>query len=469
MNKYQTNHSFLYLERCCQLVVEKTGKPAISEWTNRDYINLSHILYRKTDVQISASTLKRIFGKLKTKDRYYPQAATRDALTQYIGFVDWEDFVENSPIITEAEKNEAPLPGGVEKANASAINQIKDLVIPAYKDAEEKPVNERIRKKAKISLPVWIAAAVIISIVVFLAVRKSSTDPMPGQVHLICIKPEGEAPHTTTFKLDLPEKFAAAADNFTIEFGDGHTASKITPSSSVSHYYEVPGRFYARLRYKGEVYDTVAVYLKSAGWTATAFTPDDTIRVYPVQKNDLGKKGRLEISAEDVRSAGVDTSRTFFVYFANARPLNIDGDNFELVSRLTTSQPRPGVRCSQVNLYLFGERSSHSVIFIKPGCENWASFNFSGVKRDGKYEDLGFLGADLTSGGEVKLRVANKKVSLFVDQKLLYETQYTYPLKRIYGMQITFTGIGKVDNLVLKDLKTGEVFSDGLDKVVAEK
>ena len=35
-----------------------------------------------TSVQISPNTLKRIFGKLKTHERYYPQKATRDALVQ---------------------------------------------------------------------------------------------------------------------------------------------------------------------------------------------------------------------------------------------------------------------------------------------------------------------------------------------------------------------------------------------------
>ena len=80
------------LDHCCQRVADTYGKPDSSEWTNSDFIRLCSILYKKTHVQISPNTLKRIFGKIKTDARYYPQKATRDALAQYVGFADWDKF-----------------------------------------------------------------------------------------------------------------------------------------------------------------------------------------------------------------------------------------------------------------------------------------------------------------------------------------------------------------------------------------
>jgi hypothetical protein len=81
-----------HLDYCCQLVSEQYGKPDILSWTNSDYVKLGYVLYKKTHVQISPNTLKRIFGKIKTDVRYYPQRATRDALALYIGYNDWEKF-----------------------------------------------------------------------------------------------------------------------------------------------------------------------------------------------------------------------------------------------------------------------------------------------------------------------------------------------------------------------------------------
>ena len=90
-------HAFYHLEICCRYVGEKYGHPVISGWTNRDYIILSGVLSRQTDVKISPNTLKRIFGKLKTPERYYPQKATRDTLARYAGYANWESFVQQHP------------------------------------------------------------------------------------------------------------------------------------------------------------------------------------------------------------------------------------------------------------------------------------------------------------------------------------------------------------------------------------
>src|SRR3990170_5575358 len=107
--QYENKQSFYHLEICCRYVGEKYGKPLISTWTNGDYIRLSSILSHKTNVQISPSTLKRIFGKLKTTERYYPQKATRDALADFAGFTDWETFIQKHPRpVKQQEKKEEP-------------------------------------------------------------------------------------------------------------------------------------------------------------------------------------------------------------------------------------------------------------------------------------------------------------------------------------------------------------------------
>ena len=104
--QYETAESFYYLDICCRSVADKFGQPQISEWKNGDYINLSSTLSHHTQVYISPNTLKRIFGKLKTTDRYYPQKATRDALVRYAGYEDWTGFVQKHPrpVIKQTEK-----------------------------------------------------------------------------------------------------------------------------------------------------------------------------------------------------------------------------------------------------------------------------------------------------------------------------------------------------------------------------
>lgn len=83
---------FQQLDICCKKVAVKVGKKDISEWKNSDFIKLSELLHDQTKVTLSDHTLKRIFGKLKTSTRYFPQKATRDALAQFIGYRDWHEF-----------------------------------------------------------------------------------------------------------------------------------------------------------------------------------------------------------------------------------------------------------------------------------------------------------------------------------------------------------------------------------------
>ncbi|RYD72066.1 MAG: hypothetical protein EOP55_19475, partial [Sphingobacteriales bacterium] len=98
---------FEVLDLCCKKIEEKMGSKPIADWRSSDYNNLNSQLGRQTKVYLSENTLKRIFGRLKTPTRYYPQKATRDALAQFIGYRDWQEFElikRFSPLETPAVK-----------------------------------------------------------------------------------------------------------------------------------------------------------------------------------------------------------------------------------------------------------------------------------------------------------------------------------------------------------------------------
>lgn len=439
--QYESKESFYHLEICCRHAAEKYGKPIISEWINGDYIKLSGKLSRHTEVYISASTLKRIFGKLKTSGRYYPQKATRDALANYTGFTDWETFIQKHPRPAKHEEG---------KLNPSVNSPIE----PSF------PKNSNNSRK----LIRWLLLIILLVAcgIVFWQLQKKDKEVIlqSGEAKLICNNPEGESPHSAVFKLQLQAGFSASTEKFTIDFGDGHFERKILPGFLVTHYYEVPGRYYAVLKYNSLGLDTIPIYLKTNGWSATATIQHDTTRVYPIN-GILFKSGNILVTPNELLHAGVDTNRTFFVHFANTKPLAISGDDFELSTKVTTSLPRPGIRCSQVNITLYGEKSDHVVVIIKPGCVSWAYLRFSEIFKDGEREDLGSLGTDLTKGGKIKLQVINKKVKIWVNDKMVHQNKYEIPLGKLYGIKFTFAGIGMINEFYLTDLKSGKLFFDG--------
>lgn len=423
---------FQQLDICCQKIAELIGEKHISEWTNGDYINLSRLLSRKTKIRLSESTLKRIFGKSKTSERYYPQKATRDALAQFIGYDNWDKFEFR----------------GTDQA---------DLQVSRIKTREYIP-NMQAKNRA-----MWLVSSAFLGIAFLLAVivlkPADSIVPTVEGIQLTCINPEGITPHSAIFKLVSDKHLPDSADQFSIEFGDGRTKKQRFTSNMLNHYYEVPGRYYPMLFYKNRIIDTAYVYLRTKGWTATASNLYDTTRVYPVSfRANTDPHETITASAGDLFSAGVDTLKTFFVAFSNIKPTNISADNFELSVEVKTSPNRAGVRCSQVDISLYGEKSRHYFSIIKPECTVWTSYQFSENRKDGSKYDLRALGHDFSKGGLLKFQVRDKNVILSIDDRQVYKTRYHKPMGSVMGVNISFAGIGEFKNLQLKDLKTGKQF-----------
>lgn len=415
---------FKQLDICCKKVAHQVGEKSISEWKNSDYIKLSGLLHRKTKVHLSENTLKRIFGKLKKPTRYYPQKATRDALAQFIGFRDWYEFELLHPVTEkESDISQAPPP------------------IPA------KPR----RNYALYFMLAFFIVAVPASIYYFFGNNEVRN------VQLRCLNPEGKSPHSAIFKLDINGKLSDELSNFTIDFADSRLKQSNFSDSTANHYYETPGRYFPILYHKNTIIDTAYVYLQSKGWDIIATMQNDSTRVYPILKK-ISTAHDYHVTSRDVLDAGVDTSKTFFVSFANVRPTQISADNFEFDADITTSAERPGVRCSQVDLVFYGENGKHFLSIIKPECTVWGSYKFSEVNKKGEKDDLREFGHDLTNGGRIKLKIENQQVILFIDGREIFKTKYHKPIGKLMGFKVVFAGIGSFKNFSLSDLKTGEKF-----------
>lgn len=434
---------FAILEICCQRVGEAYGKPDSDKWTNSDYVSLGQLLFRHTRVRISPNTLKRIFGKIKTDVRYYPQKATRDALAVYIGYSDWEHFVrlqgwtehqanpDTSVLLSQQKLAKHPLPGGSKVTSRTATTQ-------------------------RVWPPILIGSAVLLVGLAMLLLKqqvRQSASP-----RLVCRNPLGENPHTALFQLKGAENLPKS-EAYTIQFGDGKQVHINLKDSLYSHYYEQPGRYFAVLQSNGQNIDTTTVYLQTHGWAVTASMMNDSSRVYPIYVNNLFTGSRRSVSATEARQAGIDTNRTFFMEFTNSQPTPIDGDNFELTTQVKTSPDRPGVRCSQVGITVWGVSSQHAFEVMKPGCVHWLFIQNSEIYKKGDHTDLNFMGADLRAGGTLTLRVVNQQASIFINHKKAYEAHYTQPLHHIYGTKIKFAGVGTVDSFSVRDLKTGALFT----------
>lgn len=90
-----------YIDKCKLLIEEKLGWRNNSNWQSQDFENLSEQIFLETKTIISASTLKRIWGKVQYKSK--PNLNTLDTLTRFIGYSNWRDFVKYYPHIDKPD------------------------------------------------------------------------------------------------------------------------------------------------------------------------------------------------------------------------------------------------------------------------------------------------------------------------------------------------------------------------------
>ncbi|WP_316746800.1 hypothetical protein [Pedobacter gandavensis] len=434
-NSVQGENSIFFqqLDICCQKVAEKASQESIADWKNSDYVKLSGLLRRETKVNLSENTLKRIFGKLKTSTRYYPQKATRDALAQFIGYRDWYEFELLHPVTLEKP------------------NLLNEPI--------EKPIPEELKKEKKKRYIPFLSVLILILLLTggyFYA--QSLDDGLITKVKLLCVNPNGQSPHSAIFQLQTSGVLPNATSSFSIDFADSKPRRSIFKDTLINHYYETPGRYFPVLYHHNKRIDTASVYLQSEGWSIISTMEHDSSRVYPILREEPAHVTNHYVSAKEVFNAGVDTSKTFFVSFAHVKPTNISADNFEFSANIKTSANRPGIRCSQTNIHIYAENDNHAFSIIRPECAAWNSFKFSEVQQDGGKTDLRALGHDLRKGGHLRLRIAQKNVYIYLDGREIFQTKYSKPIGKFMGIKIDFAGIGSFSDFKLQDLKTGEKF-----------
>ena len=75
-----------YINIIIRKIEKKLNWKKVSLWTDNEFKKLSLLILEETSISISPQTLKRLFGKVKYKDDYTTQPATKDALARFLGY-----------------------------------------------------------------------------------------------------------------------------------------------------------------------------------------------------------------------------------------------------------------------------------------------------------------------------------------------------------------------------------------------
>ncbi|SFR39864.1 hypothetical protein SAMN04490243_1576 [Robiginitalea myxolifaciens] len=398
---------YKYVQECLKRIETQLGWGDAASWHNDVFIELSERIHQETQVLLSPTTLKRIWGRINYKSA--PSISTLNALAQFAGFQNWREFKTSQP--------------------------------------EEKP--SRFRKIIDEKVGVIMLSAAFMTIV-FISLF-SLSDPErpaidPDRIEFTSQPITGDLPNSVVFNLDLDG--IESGDVVIQQSWDETRTVRLEPGqtqATAQYYY--PGYFRSKLRIDGSIIKEHDLFIKSDGWLGTLdYSP---IPKYFSEAEVVRGGLRLPEDALQELMSREDPLVSAFHYVNDFGP--VSGDDFVLETSIRNIYHEKWAVCQRVNLLILGSRSAIIIPFSIPGCISEIGVMMSEVYLGGKENDLSGLGIDFSESRDIRIEVTDKYIQVFAEDTLLYSGSYTQSIGRIAGFRYRFVGAGEVSKLKLMD------------------
>ncbi|HWZ22209.1 MAG TPA: hypothetical protein VNW06_06115 [Cytophagaceae bacterium] len=402
-----------YIEICKALIEKKFSHGSYLKWTNGDYDKLSELISEDIKEYISASSLKRIFGKVNYASE--PSTSTLSILAKYIGYRDWYDFINQ---------------------HSSVPKEIT------------KPEKKRGIKALKFALPLLVIG---LSIFILSLLKQEQLE------HTLTFHTSKSiAPSNVVFEYDISKM---SADTVSIDFNDHFARDKrenlkvlSADNKTITHTYMVSGVYHPILLADGKPIDTLSVSVYSDNWEfLIARYSSSSKEFYPVTQNSVYEKdGIMTIPASEVYKYTKDTITNYWLKYRYLKDFNTKADQltFNLRGRSISSFKN---NCNEFDIWILG--SNNNIIFkiFDPGCGGEFSKVQLGIKiLDGNFNDLSAFGHSLSVWRTISLKVLNKKASIFIDGKVIYEGKIEGEIGLLKGFVIHTKGTAEFDYVNLE-------------------
>ena len=409
----------ILLQRCRTLIENKLGWGSADLWHNEVYTELSEAIRQETNVLLSPTTLKRVWGRLKYQGT--PSISTLNTLAQFAGYLNWRDF-----------KQKGKLP----KAKA-----------------------ENRKKKSHIALVLMSSAFLLILLIsLFSMINLNKSNPSIADLSQIQFssQPVTEGiPNTVIFNFDLG---SVRADSISIQQSWDTQKSfgvKANQKQATGIYY-YPGYFRAKLLLDGKIVKEHDLFVKSDSWMgAIDYRP---IPKYVDQDGFLDEK--LAFSSSIIDEIAVNETPVGSSFHKVQDFGNVSGDNITFNTSIRNAYKDKWAVCQNINILLLGTEGAFILPFSITGCVSDISLMLNDLYLNGKEHDLSAFGADFSEFRNVHLEVKDKKVLIALDGKTIFEGAYSKSIGKLVGVRYRFLGAGEVRHVSVADANGESILND---------
>lgn len=423
------NHSERgYIALCKRLIEEKFQFENDSgTLRQRDLEYLADSIEEKSGIKLSLSTLKRLWKKDYGQT---PHPSTLEALVSVLGYKDWQEF---------------------------------KLQVPAQPASHQNKYKPFFRR--------WLALPVVLGVLMLfwlIAFRPGKAEKsklvIKGPVTFTGNKTVSQGvPNTVVFNYDLSN---VEADSF--YFQQAWNELEKVPIDPRGHYYSniyyYPGFHKAKLIANDSILKRFRVHITTDGWLPLVRRSlGDSLPVYIKMKSPVSK-GALHITANDLRSSNVSVDKDFILSYFNVRDFeNTSSDNFSLDTRVMCDS-NVALACPGFMLTIICEENIFYVSMSGKGCERHIEIKIGEVSHDFMNSDLSAFGRDLYAWQHLRIEVANKKATIFLDEQPVHIITFKNNFGKVEGLVYNFTGTGAIDYVRLKNGNNRLVYEDEFDK-----
>jgi hypothetical protein len=421
------------LERCLNDIENQLNWGPASGWSTADFEALGDRIAEITGVHLSATTLKRVWGRVAYNSS--PSPTTLDALARYTGHESWRA-------------------------------RVADDRPPLVEDAESEPVS-RPNHRA------WIVGIfTILVLFVFYFLTKPAPASAPENEELP-IHPADYTFHHRPVARGLPNSViftydarAAPVDSVYIQQNwDPSRRERVDRNGSVhTSIYYLPGYYRATLRVGDREVRSRELLIPSDGWTVAVAGSDVPVYLPEIYRQ---RSGTLAVTSAQISRLGLalqpDPPTVWMSHVGEFE--GVTTDDFRLDTRLQQTYGEGAAACRQTKVLLLLRNSAIVLPLSSAGCVADIGVFAGGRMLDGRENDLSAFGVLDGDWVDLSVRGEGELLSVFLNDELALQLESREEPRDILGIRYEFTGGGAVDYLRLEGAG-GEVWEEdfGLGK-----
>lgn len=421
MNKYP---EYPLVKNCLLQIEEKLGWGSSDQWHSEVFIELSEQIQQVTDVLLSPTTLKRVWGKVNYQNS--PSINTLNTLSQFAGYTNWRDFKIRSSV-----------------------------------PKEPKPDRKVIFNTGIIMTSAAFMTLLFISLFSMIGTGNNHFESRDLSGVQFSSRPiTAGLPNSVVFDFDLD---GLKSDSIYIQqFWDPTKTINIqADQKQATGIYYFPGYYHATLLVDGQVIKDHDLFIKTANWVGT-------IDYEPVPKYIYASEllnGNLSFpptSGQEIKSNAKPVISSFHLIDDFK---DISADHFLLETTIRTAYHDKWAVCQTIKIVVLGTTGAMIIPFSIPGCVSDLGVLLNDVFLNGKKHDLSAFGFDFSDFRKITIQVIEQQVEVFVDEQSIYSAAYNQPIGRFVGMRYRFLGVGEVKDLVVKNDKGLTIIQEDFEAI----